>query len=98
VVLGYLSTLVISVIEGAVVVGGLSAFGAALVGMGIPKNSVIKYETALTAESFLIIGHGSEEDMERARVLLETTKPIQVDLQKQVKTTTSNSKINEQVA
>jgi hypothetical protein len=28
-------------IEGAVVVGGLSAFGAALFSLGIPKDSVI---------------------------------------------------------
>src|ERR1700690_1097688 len=34
-------------LEGAVVVGGFSALGAALVSIGIPKDSVVKYETAL---------------------------------------------------
>jgi hypothetical protein len=35
--------------EGALALGGLSALGAALVGIGIPKGSVIKYETAVSA-------------------------------------------------
>ena len=39
VVLGYLAGMVIAAIEGAVVVGGLSALGAALYGSGIPKDS-----------------------------------------------------------
>ena len=37
VVVGYLAAVVISAIEGAVVVGGLSALGAALFSIGIPK-------------------------------------------------------------
>jgi hypothetical protein len=40
-VLGHLAGMVFLAIEGAVVVGGLSAFGAALFSLGIPKDSVI---------------------------------------------------------
>ncbi|MEO8882130.1 MAG: hypothetical protein ABI377_01725 [Devosia sp.] len=36
VVLGYLATVAISVVEGVVVVGGLSALGAALYSVGVP--------------------------------------------------------------
>ena len=49
VVLGYLATVAIAGTENAVVVGGLSALGVALYSIGIPKDSVIQYETALKA-------------------------------------------------
>ena len=44
VVLGYLAAMAISAVETAVMVGGLSALGAALYSIGIPKDSVIQYE------------------------------------------------------
>ena len=53
VVLGYLATILIAGIENAVVVGGLSALGAALYSIGVPKDSVIQYETALKPIAFL---------------------------------------------
>src|SRR5271170_7640267 len=58
VVLGYLATVVAAGLENAVVVGGLSALGAALYGLGIPKNSVIEYETDLKADGFLVMVRG----------------------------------------
>ncbi|MEP7063010.1 MAG: general stress protein [Betaproteobacteria bacterium] len=79
VVLGYLATLVISAIEGAVVVGGLSALGAALYSSGIPKNSVVAYETAIKADQFLVTAHGSTDEMARAKKILDTLKPSRVD-------------------
>ena len=54
VVLGYLASMVISGVETAVVVGGMSAIGAAIYGLGIPKNSVIQYETELKADKVLL--------------------------------------------
>ena len=36
----------VGALETALVVGGFSALGAALIGAGIPKDSVLKYETA----------------------------------------------------
>ena len=80
VVLGFLAAAVISAIEGAVVVGGLSALGAALYGSGIPKDSVIAYETALRADSFLVMARGSTEEMARAKTILNTFNPSRVDL------------------
>jgi hypothetical protein len=80
VVLGYLAAMVISAIEGAVVVGGLSALGAALYGSGIPKDSVLQYETAIKADSFLVTAHGPAEEMGRAKAILALLKPSRVDL------------------
>jgi hypothetical protein len=55
-VLGYLATVMISAIESAVVVGGLSALGAALYSIGVPKDIVIQYETALKGRQLFIDG------------------------------------------
>lgn len=80
VVLGYLATLVVSAIEGAVVVGGLSALGAALYSSGIPKDSVLAYETAVKADGFLVTAHGPAEEMARAKAILGTLGAARVDL------------------
>jgi hypothetical protein len=80
VVLGYLASIVVSAIEGAVVVGGLSALGAALYSSGIPKDSVVEYETALKADKFLVMAHGDAEEMIRAKTILGTLNPSSLDL------------------
>ncbi len=46
-VAGPLVAWIVGAVEGAVVVGGLSAIGAGLYSIGIPKNSIVEYETAL---------------------------------------------------
>jgi hypothetical protein len=61
-------------LEGAVVVGGVSALGAALFSAGIPKNSILRYETALKADKFLVIAHGTAADVAKARDLIQTTQ------------------------
>jgi len=79
-VLGYLATVVASAIEGAVVVGGLTALGAALCSIGVPKDSVIQYETALKADQFLVTAHGTAEELARARAILANTSPSSLEL------------------
>jgi hypothetical protein len=85
VVLGYLATIAVSGIENAVVVGGLSALGAALYSAGIPKDSVVQYETALKADNFLVMAHGTAEEMERAKAILGTSKPSRLDMHASMK-------------
>jgi len=41
---------IVAGLEGAVVLGGVSAIGAGLVSIGIPKDSVLKYDVALKTE------------------------------------------------
>jgi len=67
---GPLVSTIIGAVEGAAVGGGLSALGAALYSIGIPKDSVLRYETALRADSFLVIVHGAAADVGRAREIL----------------------------
>ena len=60
----------VGALEGAVVVGSLSALGAALTQIGVPDDQVIKYEAALKMDKYLLIVHGSPEDQTKARVVL----------------------------
>jgi hypothetical protein len=60
-----------------VVVGGLSALGGALASLGIPKNSVIQYETALKADKFLLLAHGTPDDVARAKSIIDGTRPAE---------------------
>jgi len=46
-------------VESALIVGGLSAIGAALYSIGIPKDSVVRYETALRADKYLVVVNGA---------------------------------------
>ena len=78
--LGYLATVMIAAIENAVVVGGLSALGAALFSIGVPRDSVIQYETALKADSFLLMAHGPAAEIDRAKTILATMSPSQLDV------------------
>jgi hypothetical protein len=79
IVLGYLTSVVVSAVESAAVAGGMSAIAAALFGIGIPKDSVLRYETALKSDGFLVMAHGSTEDMDRAKDILGTLSPRQLD-------------------
>jgi uncharacterized membrane protein len=74
-VAGPLVAAVVGGLEGAVVVGGLSAIGAGLYSIGIPKDSVLQYESALKAGKFLLIAHGGKDEIERARSVLAVHKP-----------------------
>ena len=84
IVLGHLAAMVVAAAEGAVVVGGLGALGGAMSSLGIPKDSVIQYETALKADSFLLMAHGPVEEMARAKAILDTASPSRVDLHRDV--------------
>lgn len=59
--------------EGAVIMGGMSALGAGLFSIGIPKDSIIKYEAAIKSDKFMVVAHGVSEDVEKARDILTRT-------------------------
>jgi hypothetical protein len=68
---GPLVHVLVGALEGAFVVGGFSALGAALYSIGVPKNSIVQYETALKANKFLVIAHGDAGEVEKARRTME---------------------------
>lgn len=71
---GHLVGYIVGALETAVVVGGLTAIGGALVSIGIPKDSVIRYETALKADKFMLIVHGTLQEVEKAKSILMANK------------------------
>ena len=67
---GPLVVYLISAVEMAVVTGGITALGGALASIGIPEDSVVRYETALKADKFILIVHGTFLEVEKAKNIL----------------------------
>jgi len=61
---------IVGALESAVVVGGLSALGAGLFSVGIPKNSILKYETEIKNGKYVLIAHGTAQEAARARDII----------------------------
>jgi hypothetical protein len=78
-VAGPLVAWILGALEGAVAVGGLSALGAGLFSIGVPKDSVLKYETAVKSDKFLLLVSGTESEVAKAREILQTTQPVHLD-------------------
>jgi len=72
--------LIIGVLEGAAVFGGLSAVGGALYSIGIPKDSIIKYENSLKSNQFLVIVHGTTGEIGQARDILQSSKSLETNV------------------
>jgi uncharacterized membrane protein len=72
---GPLAAWIIAALEDAVVVGGLSAIGAGLYSIGIPKDSIVTYDTAIKAGQYLVVAHGTSAEAVKAREILSALKP-----------------------
>jgi len=79
---GPLVSWIVGALEGAALVGGLSAVGAALYSIGIPKDSILKYETSLKLNKFLLVVHGTTEEVEKASEILQTTDAAETTVHK----------------
>ncbi len=73
-VAGPLVLWIVSALQGAVVVGGLSALGGALASIGIPENNVVQFETEVKNGRLLLVAHGTADEVERARDLLHEAR------------------------
>jgi uncharacterized membrane protein len=65
---------IVAGLEGAVVLGGVSAIGAGLVSIGIPKDSVLKYDVALKTDKYVLVVHGTLEEVEKAKDIIAGTE------------------------
>ena len=74
-VAGPLATYIVKAVQPAVVLDGLSAIGCGLFSIGIPKNSALKYESALKADKFLLIAQGTRDDLLPAKHIIQATVP-----------------------
>jgi uncharacterized membrane protein len=73
VVMGPLVGWIAGALEGAAVGGAAGVLAAALTSIGIPKDSVVKYELDLKAGKFIVLVRGSAAMIDHARVVLDTT-------------------------
>ena len=80
IVLGYLAVATVAALEGAILVGGVSAIAAGLYGLGIPKDSVLEYETAIEADAFLVMAHDTPGRVALAKEILETADAQRIDV------------------
>jgi len=71
---------IVAALEGAVEVGALGALGAGLYSIGIPKDSIVKYEAALKTDQFLLIVNGTAAEVAKAKDIIEGTHPAQFSL------------------
>ena len=71
VVAGPLVSAIVGGLQGAVMVGGLSALGAGLYSIGIPRDSILEYETAIKSDKFVLVFHGSADELARAKDILK---------------------------
>lgn len=75
IVLGPLVSAIVGGLEGAAVVGGASALVGALTGLGVPRDSVVRYESAVKEGKFLVVAHGSVDEVARAKTILAQSSP-----------------------
>jgi hypothetical protein len=73
-VAGPLVAWIVGALEGAAVVGGISALGAALFSIGIPRDSVLRYETQIKAGKFIVLAHDVPSTIDQAMIALESTR------------------------
>jgi uncharacterized membrane protein len=72
-VAGPLVMWIVGALEEAALVAGVSAIGAGLYSIGIPKNSILQYETEVKNGKLLLVANGTADEVERAKDLLHQT-------------------------
>src|SRR5665648_1019050 len=75
---GPLVAAIVAGLEGAITIGGLSALGAGLFSIGIPKDSIIKYETAIKSDKYLVIAHGTADEVAKAKEILDPLEKVEI--------------------
>jgi hypothetical protein len=70
---------IVAALGGAVVGGGLAVLGGALASIGIPENSVLRYESDLKAGSFLLLAHGNQSECQEVKDILSKTTATSVE-------------------
>jgi hypothetical protein len=77
---GPLADSILVALEGAAAVGGVSVLGAGLNDIGIPVESIVRCESVLRTDRFLLIAHGTPEEVLKARDILHRTHPDEISV------------------
>ncbi len=65
---------IVGALEGAVVVGGLGAVGAALYSVGISEKDAIEYEAQIKAGKFVVVAHGTPAEVSGTDAVFSSIK------------------------
>jgi uncharacterized membrane protein len=82
-VAGSLASILLGGIEGAAVGAAGGGILGSLAGWGVSRKHILKYEEKLKGGKYLVIAHGSDEDVDRAKGMLEETKPEELEVNKE---------------
>ena len=77
-VAGPMVSWIIGALEGAIAIGGVTAIGAGLYSIGIPRDSILRYESAVKADQYVLLAHGTIKEVEQAKAIMRTTEPLEV--------------------
>jgi hypothetical protein len=84
VVAGSLTSALLGGMEGAVAGAAVSGMLGWLTALGISKQHILKYEESVKAGRCLVIAHGSADLVQKAKQILEGTKPAELTVHGQV--------------
>ena len=79
-VAGPLAAILLGGIEGAVAGAAAGGLLGALVGWGVSKKHILKYEDQLKGGKYLVIAHGSADEVSKARNILGSTGAGEVNV------------------
>jgi hypothetical protein len=80
IVAGSLGSALLGGVEGAVAGAAVTGVFGWLASIGISKEHILKYEESVKAGKYLVIAHGSPDDANKARAILEGTRPAQLNV------------------
>ena len=61
--------------EGATVIGELGTLDETLYRIGVPKESVLDYESEFKIDRLLLAAHGTPEEISKAKSIVDSTHP-----------------------
>lgn len=79
-VAGPLAAALLGGLEGAIAGATGGGVLGALLGWGVSKQQIIKYEERLQAGNYLLIAHGTADEIKQARLILQDTHPVEVNV------------------
>jgi hypothetical protein len=77
---GPIAGAIIGALEGTPAVRGLSAVGSGLHIIGIPRDSILKYERAIKGDKYLIIAQGVAEEIASVKAIIKNNGAAKFDL------------------
>lgn len=70
-VAGPLVAAIVAGLQGTYMVRGLSALGAGFNSLGIPRDNILAYESAIKSERLVLVLHGSTDELAKASDILK---------------------------